>query len=334
MSNGILPGQEPRIIEPGTKLKTFKLETLSREKSVIGSSFRLTSELKRIIFNTIQSSNWHANLLGTMSYNSHICKNGSPLCSQATMLPSDLRKELARQTMGFMAWALSHTTLGIFCSWTVTIWGMLSLLTGFVNFLVRARQLCNSRHPDVNINMFHIILTVFQTIDQSFNPLNLVRSSIKRAIVQLTSSNQDHDLKLEKLLSEVFALKIKVRHLEMFNNSGNQDSEHHYERMLPTLSQPRDLNDTFFLTNQALPDAYSVPRRSAHVSPYPSFKTADQIGQMSADLKQVLTAVGAQTEVAARIVQEMGSNTNQTLRGKLATPSDSSAELDSLDKAT
>ena len=55
---------------------------------------------------------------------------------------------------------------------------------------------------------------------------------------------------------------------------------------------------------------------------------------MSADLKQVLTAVGAQTEVAARIVQEMGSNTNQTLRGKLATPSDSSAELDSLDKAT
>ena len=44
MSDGILPCNGPRVIEPGTKLKGFKLETLSRGRSMIGSSFRLTSE--------------------------------------------------------------------------------------------------------------------------------------------------------------------------------------------------------------------------------------------------------------------------------------------------
>ena len=53
MSDGILPCNGPRVIEPGTILKGFKLETLSRGRSMIGSSFRLTSELKRIICDTI-----------------------------------------------------------------------------------------------------------------------------------------------------------------------------------------------------------------------------------------------------------------------------------------
>ena len=224
------------------------------------------------------------------------------------MLPSDLRRELARQTLGFMSWALSHTTFGIFCSWTVTIWGMASLLTGFVNLLVRARQLCSSRHPDMNINCFHVILTVFQTIDQSFNPLNLIRSSIKRAIVQLTSSSREQDLKIVDLVSEVFALKLRIRHLEISNHSENLNSENHYEWMIP--SQSRDITDTFFLTNEILPreslqHIYSVPKRSVlgYVSLDPGLNTADtQTGQMPAGPEPVFPAVEAENGAASKTV--------------------------------
>ena len=74
---------------------------------------------------------------------------------------------------------------------------------------------------------------------------------------------------------------------------------------------------------------YAVPRRSAlgYVSLDPSLKTADaQNGQTSADLEPVLTAVGAQTEAAFRTVQKLGSDVSQTLPGRLANPSSSSAE--------
>ena len=69
------------------------------------------------------------------------------------MIPANLRKELARQTMGFMSWLLSHTTtVGIICSWIVTVWGMISLFTGTINLCIRIRQLCNNRDSGATIS--------------------------------------------------------------------------------------------------------------------------------------------------------------------------------------
>ena len=108
---------------------------------------------------------------------------------------------------------------------------------------VRVCQLCNSRHPHATINCCHIVLTLWETLDSSYNPLNLVGSSLKRSVVELVEQTEGQTLKIMELNGEIFALKIRLRNLKNtshFNEiqSENQKISHHYEWMLPTGSLP------------------------------------------------------------------------------------------------
>ena len=131
------------------------------------------------------------------------------------MIPSNFRKELARQTMGFMSWLLSHTTtVGIICSWIVTVWGMISLFTGTINLCIRIRQLCNNRDSGATISCCHVLLTLWEALDSSYNPLNHVSSALKRSVLDLIAQTNSQDLKIAELSGEIYALKIRIRSLE------------------------------------------------------------------------------------------------------------------------
>ena len=196
-------------------MQEIRWRTLTEDQTRLGASVRLKKDLLRIIQDQITRSNFHSILLSSMSYNSHHCNPEDPLCSRAVMIPANLRRELARQTQSGWAWVASHTTLGLALQYLATSWCIYALLSGTVNLIITLRQLSGERYPGVQLNCFHILLSTFRHLDHAYNPLNMLRSSLKREIQRLISETDELNLKIRELSAKVSTQEIRIRELEI-----------------------------------------------------------------------------------------------------------------------
>ena len=223
-------------------------------------------------------------------FNAHSCndKDLVPFCDTPVMMPDHIRRELGRQSLSMQEFILEHTLLGTVVTSLVHIWALYSIASGTINLMIRLKAICSERHQGAtNCSFCHIILTLFSSLDQSFNPLNLIRSQLKHKVSDqgIIISNLQEQMK--DSATSINQLKTRIRELEIAEERQNikerrisrrQMEENAYEyigkptgRLLPS-SMPQtnylDMTSKRLKSIERSLDYLSLEQRQNNISHY------------------------------------------------------------------
>ena len=141
--------------------------TLDTTQSHVGSTSLLT-DIQNIIINFMSKSNFRAALDAAVTYNVQKCRNNI-YCDQAFYQPMPYRRELLRQTAGFMN-LLLDSGIWQFLGFINVLWGSYAVACGTCLFLIRSRSICKKRKKFACTSL---ICGMFTSLDQALNPLSL-----------------------------------------------------------------------------------------------------------------------------------------------------------------
>ena len=125
-------------------------------------------EVQNIIINFMSKSNFRAALDAAVTYNVQKCRNNI-YCDQAFYQPMPYRRELLRQTAGFMN-LLLDSGIWQFLGFINVLWGSYAVACGTCLFLIRSRSICKKRKKFACTSL---ICGMFTSLDQALNPLSL-----------------------------------------------------------------------------------------------------------------------------------------------------------------
>ena len=134
------------------------LESLDKSQSTIGNSLMLTSTLRNLMVEIMTKFKFHKTLAGTVSWNSQFCKN-KYYCSGAYLAPTDIRRELYRQSESLLSWLTNQNEALQLLHTIVTLWGAYSICSGTLVLLLRCRTFCSQ----ARVSRFGCLATMLST---------------------------------------------------------------------------------------------------------------------------------------------------------------------------
>ena len=143
--------------------------------------------------------NFHKTLAGTISWNSQFCKN-KYYCAGAHLAPTDIRRELYRQSESLLSWLTNQNEALQFLHSIVTLWGTYSICSGVLFLLLRCRTFCSQARVS-RFGCLATMLPIFSEIDSALNPNGILRTNFKFKL-QEVCENLEHTNRTIELLGK------------------------------------------------------------------------------------------------------------------------------------
>ena len=196
-SDGVIRCNTSKILNPAENLMSGVLTTLDKSQTQIGNSLMLTSTLRNLMVEIMTKYNFHRNLAGTISWNSQFCK-GKYYCVGAHLAPTDVRRELYRQSETLLAWLTNQNEAFQLLHSIVTLWGGYSIFSGILFLMLRSRTFCSQKSV-ARFGCVATILSIFSEIDSALNPNGILRTNFKFKLQELTENLEHCNTTIEYL---------------------------------------------------------------------------------------------------------------------------------------